>query len=79
MKKRNVTPALLAEIGAAMYGETSWKTPLAADLGVAMRTVSRWENGDFAIPEGLGDELARLLADKAVRFETLRKKLAPTA
>lgn len=78
MKKRNMTPALLTEIGAAMYGETSWKTPLAADLGVAMRTISRWENGDFAIPEGLRDDLARLLQEKAQRFEMLRKKISLT-
>lgn len=74
-----LTPALLAEIGTAMYGETSWKTPLAADLGVAMRTISRWENGDFAIPEGVRDDIARLLQEKAQRFEKLRKKIAPTA
>ena len=73
--KIDLTPALLAEIGAAMYGETSWKTPLAADLDVAMRTISRWENGDFQIPDGIRDELAALLAAKAKKFESLRKKL----
>ncbi len=72
-----MTPALLAEIGAALYGETSWKTPLAADLGVAMRTISRWENGDFTIPEGIRDELARLLRRRADRFQALAAKLSP--
>ncbi len=32
----------LHQVGEALYGETSWKSPLARDLGVSVRTMTRW-------------------------------------
>jgi hypothetical protein len=32
----------LHRVGEALYGETSWKSPLARDLGVNVRTMTRW-------------------------------------
>lgn len=52
-----LTPALLREIGEALDGP-SWQTPLAARLGVAVRTVQRWTSGSSPMPDGLASELA---------------------
>lgn len=52
--KRN--GALLARIGAAMFGE-HWLNPLSAGLGVNVRTVRRWRDDEFTIPDGVWDAL----------------------
>ena len=51
-----MTPTLLREIGEALDGP-SWQTPLAARLGVTVRTVQRWVSGERGIPDGLAGEL----------------------
>jgi hypothetical protein len=66
---------LLHRCGAALYGER-WQSPLARDLGVAIRTVQRWEAGDRAVPSGIWPELYRLLGARADEIAALRRALA---
>lgn len=77
-----MTPALLREVGEALDGP-SWQTPLAARLGVTVRTVQRWASGERGVPDGLAIELADHLERKvgeagalAVRLRRLAKEAA---
>lgn len=69
-----MTPTDLRRIGEALYGER-WQTPLANALGVADRTVRRWVAGDSAIPDGVRDDLAALLANRATELRRLAGEL----
>ena len=54
----NVTArARLVAVGEAMYGPR-WQTDLARDLGVADRTVRRWDSGHTPIPGTLWTDIA---------------------
>lgn len=63
-----MTPALLAEIGRALYGR-EWQTqlaeaikaPLKPAIGVNIRRVQRWQSGKMPIPDWVGPELHRQL------------------
>lgn len=72
--KRN--GALLARIGAAMFGE-HWLNPLSAGLGVNVRTVRRWRDDDFDIPDGIWPLLAALCKQRAVDLFKLFHELEP--
>jgi hypothetical protein len=65
----------LERAGRLLHGP-SWQTPLAADLGVALRTVQRWASGASALPSGIWADLRKLLlqrSQEAARFaETLQ-------
>lgn len=65
-----MTPTNLAEIGRALYGER-WQTALAADLGVADRTMRRWAAGTSPAPPGIEAELRRLLEERGVEIGRL--------
>lgn len=63
---------ILERVGLALYG-AQWQSPLARDLGVAIRTLTRWHTGAFRPPdltgellalcEGRGLEIARLIGE----------------
>jgi hypothetical protein len=55
-----MSPDELAARGRALYGER-WQTSLAQDLAVADRTMRRWLAGESSIPEGVENELRRVL------------------
>ncbi len=65
---------LLAECGAALYGER-WQSPLARDLGVADRTVRRWVAGTSDVPAGLYVDLLRLTQERAATLDALSQRL----
>lgn len=55
---------LLALVGNALYGER-WQTDLARDLRLSdSRRIRQWLSLDRTIPEGVWDDLAKLLADR---------------
>lgn len=60
-----MTPELLAEIGALLYGR-QWIFPLARDLGDGynVRTVERWAAGQRPIPDDVKDELRELFEER---------------
>lgn len=53
----------------------SWQTPLAARLGVAVRTVQRWAGGTSPMPDGLASELAGHLERKVGEAGALAVRL----
>lgn len=65
----------LAEAGQALYG-AAWQSPLARDLGVAVRTMQRWAAGEFQIPDGVWAEISKICASRAGKLDRLAKKLA---
>lgn len=70
-----MAPELLRAAGQALHGEF-WRVPLAADLGVSHRTVRRWAEGEFRMPEGLSGRLAALLSARGVVLRELAERLA---
>jgi hypothetical protein len=60
-----MTPDHLRQLGELIYGN-EWKSAMAADLGVAYRTVLRWYAGVFKIPDGVKDDLTAI-AKRRVR------------
>jgi hypothetical protein len=50
----------LADTGHALYGER-WQSGLAADLGIADRSLRRWLNGEAPIPDNIWHEVRTLL------------------
>lgn len=54
----------LESLGRYLYGG-GWKAALAAALGVAPRTVERWDKG-FYMPDGALNDLLNLVAEKQV-------------
>lgn len=69
-----MTPALFSKIGEALYGP-SWRAQLGNALGVAERTVRRWQDGTSAIPEGLRADLAKLCRQHSAELAKLADQL----
>jgi hypothetical protein len=69
-----MTPALLEAVGRALYGEY-WRDPLAADLGVSVRSVQRWAAGEFNIPEGIAGDCKRILVQRRADIGKLIDRL----
>jgi hypothetical protein len=65
-----LNPPTLQAVGEALYG-WRWRSPLARDLDVAVRTVQRWRAGDRAIPATLADDLRSLLEENKMEIERL--------
>lgn len=58
-----MTPARLAQVGQLLYGP-AWRFALADALRVNRRTIARWANGEYNIPEGIDDEIRQLLLSR---------------
>lgn len=56
-----MTTALLEKVGAALYGSTTWKHPLARDLHIPLRMFRRMASGEERIPPGVWHDLRCLL------------------
>jgi hypothetical protein len=65
----------LQTVGEALYGAL-WQSPLARDVGVAVRTMQRWAAGEFAIPDGIWPELATLCRQRGKTLEKLAERLS---
>jgi len=62
--------SLLARVGQALYGDR-WQSDLARALSVGDRRVREWAACDRSIPEGIWDDLARLLRDRSKQCSAL--------
>jgi hypothetical protein len=51
-----MTPAELADIGRALYGER-WQSALARAIAVSDRTMRYWAAGERPIPEGVAEDI----------------------
>lgn len=67
-------PELFNKIGEALYGP-SWRNALADALGVAERTVRRWQDGTSAIPDGIKGELAKLCRKHSAELSKIADQL----
>ena len=75
-----MTRADLIEAGRLLYGP-DWQSPLARELGVALRSVQRWAAGHNPVPD-LASEIApkllarvSLLESQAIQCRELARKL----
>lgn len=55
-----MTPRDTIEAAAALMYGGEWQSPLARDLGVAVRTVQRWARGDSPVPARVPAEIAAI-------------------
>lgn len=70
-----LNPATLSAIGRALYGP-SWQKPLSIALTVNDRTLRRWLNGDFDIPQGVWPELVTLCRERGTELASWAEKLS---
>ena len=62
----NAHKNILIQCGQALYGER-WQTDLARDLGLSDgRRIRQWLSDDRPIPEGVWNDLGKLLADRKI-------------
>lgn len=65
-----MSPADLRAAGEALHGER-WQSPLAEALAVNRRTIKRWVDGDWPIPDAITAEIAVLLAARQAQIARL--------
>ena len=67
-----MTPATLSRVGTALYGPL-WQTQLSRAIGVNDRSVRRWLTEEMPIPDGIREELVKLIHKRrAELLETLK-------
>lgn len=66
-----MSPDALRAAGKALYGER-WQSPLADSLAVNRRSVKRWVDGDWPIPDRIAAEVDALLAERQTTIARLR-------
>lgn len=66
-----MTPEILQEISAALYGPHWQAIDLANDLEVSDRSVRRWIAGSAPVPEGVVEDLHRLCMEQKDELESL--------
>lgn len=64
----------LREAGVALYGPM-FQLALGDALDVSDRTIRRWINGEYPIPDGIWPELAALCRDSSKALTELAAKL----
>jgi hypothetical protein len=69
-----VTAFLLREAGQALFGPR-WQSEMARAIGVADRTVRRWDFGSHDVPPGAWAEIRVLLKSRGLAMATVRRKL----
>lgn len=65
----------LNAVGTALYSG-QWQSQLARDLGVSVRTVQRWSQGQFDIPAGVWLEIGKLCKTRGADLDKWAKRLA---
>jgi hypothetical protein len=72
-ERNAMTPADLARAGRLLYGEHGWRTALAAALKppVHPRTITRWEGGEYPIPESVAEQLVALAVERTHELRAL--------
>lgn len=69
-----MTPDLLHEAGAALYGPR-WRADLADALSVSERTVRRWAAGEWPVPSGARRDIRALLAERGKTLASVRRRI----
>jgi hypothetical protein len=65
---------LFRAAGVALHGQR-WQSDLARELGVAIRTVQRWDAGSHPIPDTIWLEMLDLLNGRAADITKLCRKI----
>ena len=68
-----MSPDLLSAIGEALFGPF-WQVELANTLGINRRTIRRWLNSEFAVPDAITDSLLALCKNRNVEILHLIKE-----
>lgn len=69
-----MTADLFRAAGRLLHGRW-FHGALAADLGVARKTVQRWDGGESPVPAGVWAELRALLTARGLALAEVRRKL----
>jgi len=65
---------LLKRVGEALYGPR-WQSEVARDLGVSDRTVRRWVDRSYDVPDGVYVDLRKLCRKRAAELDKLLEVL----
>jgi len=69
---------LLKRVGEALYGPR-WQSEVARDLEVSDRTVRRWLDGSYDVPDGVYLELLARCQERAAELDALVEMLPRAA
>ena len=69
-----MTASLFREAGEALFGPR-WQSEMARAIGVADRTVRRWDLGSHDVPPSAWADIRALLRDRRMAMATVRRKL----
>ena len=69
-----MTRTILKQAGEALWG-IQYKSEMARQLRVHLRTVMRWDAGETAIPASAGRRLAELLEERQARIGLVLNRL----
>ncbi len=69
------TKPLLHSVGETLYG-ARWQTDLASDVRVSDRTMRRWAADEATIPEGIWQEIQRLIENRKYELELQAEAVA---
>lgn len=72
-----MTITLLEKAGAALYGSSSWKAPMARDLGVNLRNFRRWADGEYPVPDPMWPLIRKLLIAHSLACRDIAAELSP--
>jgi len=73
-----VSSRLLKRVGEALYGPR-WQSEVARDLEVSDRTVRRWVDGSYDVPDGVYLDLIRLCQERSAELDELVEMLPRAA
>jgi hypothetical protein len=69
-----MTRTILKQAGEALWGP-QYRSEMARQLRVHLRTVMRWDAGETAIPASAGRRLAELLEERQARIGLVLSRL----
>jgi predicted transcriptional regulator len=69
-----LTPFTLRKAGFALYGE-QWRSELARALGVTDRTVRRWVQDEYSIPDDARERIIELCRERAEMLAGVMRRL----
>jgi hypothetical protein len=69
-----LTSVTLRKAGVALYGE-QWRSELARALGVTDRTVRRWAQDEYSIPDDARQRVIKLCRDRVEMLKAVMRRL----
>lgn len=69
-----LAPLDIHAIGAALYGP-QWQTPMAAALGVSVRTVQRWASGAIKVSPAMWAKILTIAERRKIEVKAVIDRL----